>query len=294
MPENTTSGRDAEPARAGTLSEPPAELLYRRRLGPRRAVEELWAVRELVVSLAQRDFLVRYKQTFLGVLWAVLTPLVLMTVFALLFERVVHVSTRGAPYALFAYLGLLPWTLFSASLSQGGLSLEVNRHLLTRVAFPREVFPVAAVVVAAVDMLIASTVIAVLFLAYGVAPKPTSFWVPLLLVVQLAFVLGVALVASVGVVFARDLRHLIPIILQIGLFASPVAYGMESIPPGLRLPYSVLNPMAPVIDGLRRTVLWGVPPQWHLLGAGALGAFAALVGGYAILKRLETGLADFA
>ncbi|HEX2274183.1 MAG TPA: ABC transporter permease [Acidimicrobiales bacterium] len=275
-------------------SEPPAELLFRRRIGPRRALRELWAVREVVVSLAQRDFLVRYKQTFLGVLWAVFAPLTLVLVFSLVFERVADVSTGGAPYALFAYLGLLPWTFLSTSLSQGGLSLEANRHLLNRVAFPREVFPLATVAAAAVDLLIASSVLAVLFVAYGVAPRPTSFWAPLLFAVQLAFVLGVALVASVGVVYARDLRHLIPIVLQIGLFATPVAYGMEAIPSGWRLAYSVVNPMAAVIDGLRRTVLWGSPPRWDLLAAASLGAAAVLVGGYVLFKRLETGLADIA
>ena len=275
-------------------SEPPAELLFRRRIGPRRALRELWAVREVVVSLAHRDFLVRYKQTFLGVLWAVFTPLALVLVFSLVFERVADVSTGGAPYALFAYLGLLPWTFLSTSLSQGGLSLEANRHLLNRVAFPREVFPLATVAVAVVDLVIASSVLAVLFVAYGVAPRPTSLWAPLLFAVQLAFVLGVALVASVGVVYARDLRHLNPIVLQIGLFATPVAYGMEGIPSGWRLAYSVVNPMAAVIDGLRRTVLWGSPPRWDLLAAASLGAAAVLVGGYVLFKRLETGLADIA
>jgi ABC-type polysaccharide/polyol phosphate export permease len=275
-------------------SEPPAELLYRRRIRPGRALRDLWAVREVVVSLARRDFLVRYKQTFLGVLWAVFTPLALVVVFTLLFDRVARVSTGGAPYALFAYLGLLPWTFLSTSLSQGGLSLEANRHLLNRVAFPREVFPVATVAVAALDLLIASSVLAVLFVAYGVAPRATSVWVPLLLAVHLAFVLGLALIASVGVVYARDLRHLIPIVLQIGLFATPVAYGMEAVPAGWCVAYSVVNPMAPVIDGLRRTVLWGSPPEGDLLLAAALGAAAVLGGGYALFKRLETGLADIA
>lgn len=275
-------------------SEPPPHLLFRRRVGPRQAVRDLWAVREVVVSLAQRDFLVRYKQTFLGVLWAVFTPLALVVVFTVLFDRVASVATGGAPYALFAYLGLLPWTFLSTSLSQGSLSLEANRHLLNRVAFPREVFPVATVAVAAVDMLIASSVLVVLFAAYGVAPRATSVWVPLLLAVHLAFVLGLALVTSVGVVYARDLRHLVPIVLQIGLFATPVAYGMEAVPGGWRVAYSVVNPMAPVIDGLRRTVLWGSAPQWDLLVAAAVGAAAVLTGGYALFKRLETGLADIA
>lgn len=282
------------PVPGGTLSGPPPELLFRRRIGPRQALRDLWRVREVVSSLARRDFVVRYKQTFLGVLWAVFTPLALVLAFTLAFKRVASVPTRGAPYALFAYLGLLPWTFLSTSLSQGSLSLEANRHLLNRVAFPREVFPVATVAVAGIDMVVASSVLVVLFAAHGVVPRPTSLWAPLLLLVLVAFVLGLALLASVVVVYSRDLRHLIPILLQIGLFATPVAYGIEAVPARLRLAYSAVNPLGPVIDGLRRTVLWGAPPRWDLLGAGALGAAAVLTGGYALFKRLETGLADIA
>jgi ABC-type polysaccharide/polyol phosphate export permease len=266
--------------------------LFRRRLEPRRALAELWTSREIVVSLAQRDFLVRYKQALLGVLWAVFTPVALMLVLTLVFERVAAVDTSGAPYALFVYLGLLPWTFFSTSLNQGSLSLETNRSLLNRVSFPREVFPLVSVGVAGVDMAVAATVLAVLFPLYGFAPALTSLWVPLLLVIQVAFTVGVALLASAVVVHARDVRHAVPILLQIGLFATPVAYGIEAVPDSVRLGYAVLNPLGPVIDGYRRTVLLGSTPQWDLVGAAALGAAAVLAASYALFKRHEPGLAD--
>ena len=286
--------RRAASGTASASSQPPAELRFRRRLGARSTLRELWAARDIVVSLAQRDFLVRYKQATLGVLWAAFTPLTLMLVFTVIFNRVARVPTDGAPYALFAYLGLVPWTHFSTSLHQASLSLEANRHLLNRVSFPREVFPLASVAVAAVDMLIAAALLGVLFPLYGFIPGAGSLWVPFLLVVQLAFTLGVALVASVAVVHSRDLRHAIPVLLQIGVFATPVAYGIEAIPASFRLVYAGLNPLAAVIDAYRRTVLSNDAPQWDLLVAATVGASAFLIGGYALFKRLETGLADIA
>lgn len=271
---------------------PPDALRFRRRLGPARALRQLWGARELVVTLTERDFRSRYKQTILGVGWAVVTPVLLMLAFTVFFRRVAQVDTGGAPYPLYAYLGLLPWTFFSASLSQGALSLLNNHALLNKVACPREVFPLASVATAALDTLIAVSALAVLFVVYGTAPRATSVWVPMLLTVQVAFAVGVALLFSVVLIYFRDLRHLLPLLLQLGLFATPVAYGLDAIPADLRGLYSLVNPLAPVIDGYRRTVLLGLPPDLGLLALGALGAAVLLVGSYALFKRLEPGIAD--
>jgi len=254
----------------------------------------VWGARELVRTLAERDFRVRYKQAVLGFAWAVLTPLAMMAVFTIFFQRVAKVDTGGAPYALFAYLGLLPWTFFSTAVAQGGQSLVTNAQLVNKVYCPREVFPLANLVVAGIDSSIAASMLAVLFVVTGYTPKPTSLWVPVLLLVQVAFTLGLTLVTSAVLVFFRDLRHALPIVLQLGLFATPVAYGMDVVPSSLQVLYCAANPLAPVIDGYRRTILLGLPPNWELLLPGAITAIGTLVVGYAVFKRLEPGFADYA
>jgi ABC-type polysaccharide/polyol phosphate export permease len=273
---------------------PPPEIQFRFKLNVLAAIRELWQARTLVRTLAERDFRIRYKQTVLGLAWAVLTPLALMIVFTVFFQRVAKVDTGGAPYALFAYLGLLPWTFFSTSVSQGGQTLVTNSQLLNKVYCPREVFPLASVVVGGIDTSIAVLVLGLLFVVTGYAPRATSVWVPVLLAVQVAFTFGVTLVISAVLVFFRDLRHVLPIVLQLGLFATPVAYGMNVVPASLQVLYSAANPLAPVIDGYRRTVLLGLPPNWHLLGPGAVTALAVLAIGYVLFKRLEPGFADYA
>jgi ABC-type polysaccharide/polyol phosphate export permease len=273
---------------------PSSDILFRPRLRVFAAIREVWRARELVRTLAERDFRVRYKQTFLGLAWAVLTPFALMVVFTLFFQRVAKVDTGGAPYPLFAYLGLLPWTFFSTSVTHGGQTLVTNNQLLNKVYCPREVFPLASVMVAGIDSSIAAGVLGALFIFTGFVPKITSVWVPLLLLVQVAFTFGVTLVISAVLVFFRDLRHALPIALQLGLFATPVAYGMEVIPPSLQVLYSALNPLAPVIDGYRRTILLGMAPNWELLVPGTLTSLGVLVIGYILFKRMEPEFADYA
>jgi ABC-type polysaccharide/polyol phosphate export permease len=156
------------------------------------------------------------------------------------------------------------------------------------------VFPMASTVVAAIDTTIAVAVLGLLFVVTGFVPKATSVWVPVLLLVQVAFTFGATLVISAVLVFFRDLRHALPVILQLGLFATPVAYGMDVVPENLQVLYSAANPLAPVIDGYRRTILHGLPPDWQLLVPGAVVSAVLLVAGYAMFKRMEPGFADYA
>jgi ABC-2 type transport system permease protein/lipopolysaccharide transport system permease protein len=257
-------------------------------------MRELWRARELLWTLAERDLRVRYKQTYLGAAWALITPVAMMIVFTLVFHRIANVDTNGAPYPLFSYLGLLAWGYFSGSVTNGGQSLLANNLLLNKVYCPREVFPLYTLVVAAVDMLVASSVLLLLFAITGYAPKATSIWVPLLFLVQLAFTAGVTLLVSSSLVYLRDLRQVVPFALQLGLFVTPVAYSMNFIPAEFRVLYAILNPLAPVIDGYRRAVLYGQAPDWHLLTPAACSAVVVLVAGYAVFKRLETHFADVA
>jgi ABC-2 type transport system permease protein/lipopolysaccharide transport system permease protein len=275
-------------------SGPPPELRYRRRTRLLPSLREAWRSRELVLTLTQRDFLVRYKQAVLGVAWALITPVILVVIFSLLFNRVAHVDTNGAPYVLFAYLGLLPWTFFSSSLSQSATCLLNNRPLLNKVRFPREVMPAATVVVAGIDTAIASIVLAVLFVVYQQVPAATSVWVPVLFAIQLAFTLAVALTASIVVVFLRDLNLVVPVLLQFGLFATPVAYGLDAVPSWFLPIYAALNPLGPVIQGYRDTILDGKWPDLTTTSIAAVSATIMLVGAYALFKRLEPGIADVA
>jgi ABC-2 type transport system permease protein/lipopolysaccharide transport system permease protein len=276
------------------MAGPPPGLRFKRRLSLFGSISELWGAKELVRTLTEREFRVRYKQAYLGFAWAIITPVVMMIVFSLIFGRVARVDTGGVPYPLFSYLGLLPWTLFSNSISNGGLSLFNNNILLNKVYCPREVFPIASVLVACGDTLIATTVLVVMFAFYRFVPTATVAWAPLLLPIQLAFTIGITLVLSAIVVYLRDMRHALPIILQLGLLATPVAYGMDIYPKALQPWISVINPLAPVIDGYRRTILYGQPPDWSLVLPGAISAFLILGVGYVIFKRLETGIADVA
>ena len=288
--------REGARVEAPAPSEPPPELWFRRRVQPIAALRELWQFRELTLSLAERDLRIRYSQATLGAAWAILTPVLLMLAFTLVFTRFTRIDTHGAPYILFAYLGLLPWTFFASAVANGGTSLTLNVPLLNKLYCPREVFPLAQVLVAAVDAAMATLVLFVLFAITGYAPRAEAFWVPLLLLVLLAFTTGCTIAISVIVVYMRDLRLALPLALQFAIFVTPVAYGADVIAHStaqLSL-YSALNPLVAVIDGLRRTVLWGQAPEgWPLL-AGAGTSTLVLVGGFLLFKRLETGIADIA
>jgi ABC-2 type transport system permease protein/lipopolysaccharide transport system permease protein len=277
-------------------SEPRREIWFHRRISVFSALKELWGFRELIITLAERDIRVRYKQAVLGIAWAVIAPVVLMIAFTVLLNRFAKVNTGGAPYALFSYVGLLPWTFFSNSVSQGGLSLVSNNDLLNKLYCPREVFPIAAIADAAVDALIATCVLAVLFPITGFAPKAQVYYLPLLLVVLLMFTLAVTLAVAAVTVYARDLRLALPLAIQVGLFVTPVVYGANAISASkaFLIAYSAINPLVPVIDGLRSTLLDGMPPNWISLGVGAASSLVYLLGGFLLFKRLEIGMADVA
>jgi ABC-type polysaccharide/polyol phosphate export permease len=276
--------------------EPRKEIWFHRRVNLVSAVRELWSFRELTLTLAERDLRVRYKQAVLGVAWAVIAPVVMMLAFTVLFNRFAKVNTGGAPYALFSYLGLLPWTFFSNSVSNGGLSLVSNNELLNKLYCPREVFPLAAIADAAVDAVIATGVLALLFPITGYAPKAEVYYLPLFLIVLAMFTLGVTLAVSAIVVYARDLRLVLPLAIQVGLFVTPVVYGTSSISHSetFLIAFSAINPLVPVIDGMRDTILNGIAPNWVSLSVGSLSALLYLTGGFTLFKRLETGMADIA
>jgi ABC-type polysaccharide/polyol phosphate export permease len=280
-------------APAHTLEAPPPELRFRRRVGVVAAMRELWHSRELVRTMAERELRARYKQAILGFAWAVVTPLALTLLLTLVFNRVGNVNIAGVPYSLYAYVGLLPWTFFSTSMSHGGMSLITNMSLVNRIYCPREVFPIASMVVAGFDFVVSLIPAAALFLIFSFAPKATSVWLPVVLPVQILFTMGCTLLVAGAIVFFRDVRHALPIVLQLGLFATPIAYPLDRfIPEAYQWLYALVNPMAAVVEGYQRTVLLGQAPDWKMLLAGGFTSVVVFLLGYRLFKRMETGFAD--
>jgi ABC-2 type transport system permease protein/lipopolysaccharide transport system permease protein len=276
------------------IEQPPAAQRYRRKLRLGRSLREFWAARELLWALTEREFQARYAQTLLGIGWALITPILLMGVFIVFVNRVINVNTHGAPYSLFVFLGLLPWTFFSSSVSRGGQILVLESSVLNKVRCPREVFPMSAIAVACYDFALSVLVLGALFIITGYDPHTTAIWAPLLFVVQIAFCTGFALGLSVIVVYVRDIAQAIPLLLQLGLFATPVAYDISAVPHKWQPLYAFINPLVGVIEGYRATILYGLEPPWRLVGPSTLSAFLVLVGGYLLFKRLESGIADVA
>ncbi|MBA2282173.1 MAG: ABC transporter permease [Acidimicrobiia bacterium] len=273
---------------------PPPELRFRRRVSLVASIRAVWAVRELVRTLAERDLRARYKQAVLGFAWAVVPTIASVVLFTVLFDRVAEIDTGGATYALFAYFGVLTWSFFSNCVNIGGNSLVGNVAILNKVACPREVFPLTAVVTASVDWLVAAVTGVLLFLVLAEAPHVQVLWLPVYLALQLTFTIGVVLLLSSVIVFLRDLRHALPLLLQLGLFATPVVWNLRSIQGGGRVAYAAFNPLGTVIDGLRSTALLGHSPDWQLVGVSTVTSVTLLFFSYWVFKRLEPGIADVA
>ncbi len=285
---------DALTPEADLAATPPPELRYRRKMRFGVFLRSAWRSRSLVRALAERELRARYKQAFLGFAWAFIGPLGYVIAFTLFFNRVADIETQGVPYVLFSYVALIPWGFFSATLTAGALAPMTNLVLLNKVACPREVFTIAAITTAAVDAAIVALALPVLFVATGFMPAITSLWVPLVLLVQLMFGLGLALLLGAVLMYVRDVRHGLPIVTQVLLFATPVAYGFDQVPERWRGLYSLLNPMGPIIDAYRRTILFGSPPDWRWFGIAAAASVVLLVVGYVTFKKLEPGFADVA
>ncbi|QEL18371.1 ABC transporter permease [Limnoglobus roseus] len=270
-----------------TLIEPPGRWRW-------LPLAELWAYRDLCRMLAWRDVQVRYKQTALGVAWAVFQPLVLMGLFAVFFRRVAHVATGDVPYPLYAYAGLLPWFLFAGAVSAAANSLVDSERLITKVYFPRLVIPIGAAAVAVVDFLIAAAALVVLMLAYGSRPGWGGLLIPLAVGMIFLTALGVgSLLAALNVKY-RDFRHALPFLIQAWMFATPTVY--LSLDAGTELPdwlwaTAHLNPLTGQIAFARAAML-GEPLPWAAFGVGSAVGAVLLAVGVIVFARVEDGFAD--
>jgi lipopolysaccharide transport system permease protein len=221
-------------------------------------LRDLWIYRELIFFMVWRDVKVKYKQTLLGMAWAVVQPVMTMLIFTFLFDRVAKLPTEGIPYPVFSFTALLPWGLFVTALNQGSRSLVAHQNMVTKIYFPRLILPTASVFAGLVDFLIAFVILVGLMFYYQVAPAWHLFWtLPLFLLLAIVTALGVALWLSAINVQYRDVNQALPFLTQFWLFATPVAYSASVISDQWQILYS-LNPMAGVVNGFR----------WALLGVG--------------------------
>ena len=254
---------------------------------------DLWTYRELFYFLAWRDFLVRYKQTVIGVAWSVVRPVLTMLIFTVIFSKVAKLPSDGAaPYAILVFAALLPWQLFSNALSESSNSLIANTNMLSKIYFPRLIIPASSIIVALVDFLISFAILLVLMAWYQYVPSWRLIFVPLLLLLTLATALGAGLWLSALNVMYRDFRYIVPFIIQLGLFVSPVGFSSNVIDNEWRLLYS-FNPMVGVIDGFRWAILGGDSNLYlpgFMLSTGVV--FLLLIVGISYFRRVEQTFAD--
>jgi lipopolysaccharide transport system permease protein len=216
----------------------------------------LWRYRELFYFLAWRDILVRYKQTVIGLAWALIRPFLTMVVFVVVFSKLAKLPSEGVPYPILVFAALLPWQFFANAFSEAGNSLISNANMISKVYFPRLVVPTSAVIVSFVDFLISGIILVGLMLWYGFAPDWRICTLPLFIVIAFAAAMGTGLWTAALNVKYRDFRYIIPFMVQFGLYVSPVGFSSTIVPEQWRLLYS-LNPMVGVIDGFRWAILGG-------------------------------------
>lgn len=254
-------------------------------------LKELWDYRDLMFFLAWRDINIRYKQTLLGAAWAVLQPVFTMILFTIFFGRLAAVPSEGAPYPLFVFAALLPWQYFATTLGNAASSLVNNSNLLSKVYFPRLLIPLTSLFPPAVDFLIAFIVLVGLMFYYRWPPTPNAIWLPAFLILAMVATLGVGLWFAAMNVKYRDARHIVGVVVQFGIFISPVVYPSRIVPmPWLNL--YALNPMVGVIEGFRWALLGTGAAPLRLIAISSLAALAMLFSGLYYFRYTEKTFAD--
>ncbi len=254
--------------------------------------KELWRYRELLYFLIWRDIKVRYKQTVLGAMWAALQPLASMLVFTIFFGKLAGIPSDGIPYSIFVLAGLLPWTFFSNALTQASSSLVNSTHLITKVYFPRLMVPSAAVMAGLIDFVISLAIMGVMMGYHRVLPPVLVAVVPLLMLLTVVTALGVSIWLSALTLAYRDFRFVVPFLVQLWMFCSPVVYPLTMVPEKWRFVLA-LNPMTGILSGFRAAIL-GLPMEWGYVAVSALVSAGTLACGLAYFKRVERRFADIA
>lgn len=283
-------------------AEPPQDQLYKHRPDMARSARELLRRWDVMFTLAERDIRAQYKQAVLGVAWALLVPLVSLFILTVLVGHVKGFEPGGhVPFLLWTYVGLLAWGLFGGAIGGGTNSLVSNKALMAKSHFPRECFPLSQVLESAFGSAIALIPLIILFAAYGDWPKADTVWVPLYLLVEIPFMVGLVFLVSSVIVTIRDLQQIVPILMPFLMLITVLkplsvekhhALQASFITGTLRPLYCILNPLAPVLANFRDSMLLGFGPQWDILILGAIGSIAYLIVGYVVFKRLEVNFAD--
>jgi lipopolysaccharide transport system permease protein len=256
-----------------------------------RELRELWHYRDLFYTLTVHRIKVRYKQSVLGLAWAILQPLSLMLIYTVIFSVIAKVQSEGVPYAVFAYAALLPWTFFSSSLTNATQGLVSHSQLVTKVYFAREILPLTYVSAALFDFAVASTFLIALFFYYGVGLTLYALYAIPILVLLTALATAFSLFLSAMQVRFRDIGVAMPLLLQLWMFTTPVVYPLSAVPERYRGLY-VLNPLVGAIENFRRVVLQGVEPDFHSLAISAIVAAILLPLTFLYFKRVEATMAD--
>ncbi len=277
----------AEPAAATIVIEPAGRW-------PRLDLRELWAYRGLFFFLVWRDIKVRYAQTVLGAGWAVLQPVLTMVVFTIIFGRFAGIPSDGVPYSVFSLAALVPWTYFSTALTGSSTSLVASSNLITKVYFPRLVIPFAPVLAGLVDFAIAFGVLLLMMLAFGIVPSLSSvLLLPVLLLVMMLTAAGVGCWLAALNIQYRDVKYVVPFVVQVWMFASPIVYPMSLVPERYQVLYA-LNPMAGVVEGFRSVLLGTGAVAESTIGLSLLVGVLLFVSGVLYFRRFERVFADVA
>jgi len=252
---------------------------------------EIWRFRELLYFLAWRDVKVKYRQTVLGVIWAILQPVIAMLIFNTVFGRFARMPSDGAPYPIFVYIGLLPWNYFASVLGTSTTSLVAGTNLVTKIYFPRLIMPMSSAIAALIDLFIASAVLAILMVYYKVPISPGVLLVPVLILITMMNAVGFGIWFSALNVRYRDVQYAIPFLIQIWLFATPVIYPVSLLGEKYRF-LLMLNPMGGVIEAFRPAILGHMPIPWTSLAVSTVVGLIVFVGGVYYFKRVERYFAD--
>jgi len=267
------------------------ELTIRPRKGWQAVdLKEAYLYSELLLFLIWRDIKIRYRQTLLGGLWAVLQPFMAMVIFAFVFNRLAHVQSDGPPYKLFAFAGLAPWTFFSTAVTQSSNSLLANQQLVSKIYFPRLFIPLGAIFALLVDLILSLGLLALLMVYYRWALTSAVIWLPLFMVSAVLAASGTGLILSALNVRFRDVKYAVPFMIQMGLFLTPVIYPVHYVPVRWQLLMG-LNPMTGVVIGFRHALL-GTPIPWNVTAVSLVICVLLFVVGLFVFRRLESELAD--
>ena len=251
-----------------------------------------WFYRELLWNLAHREVTQRYKQSILGYAWVIINPLAQLLVMNFVFSTILKVNSLGVPFIIFLSVALIPWNLFTQSLISSTSALVSNSNLITKIYFPREILVYATIIAKIVDFFYSCIVLVVLFIFYWTSISINILWIPLILVIQLIFTMGLSLILATFNLFYRDIQYLLNLVLMVWMYLTPIMYPAEMLPARYRFIFT-LNPMAVIINAFRQVMLSGSGPNLNSLGIALLMSIGVFLFGFLLFKKFEGEFADY-